>query len=97
MKNKRRFDDENIAEASNEKGVYYLFSILDEKIYIGSTNVSIRIRLQAHKRGDHGECTQNAYYFDDRYSYDPEGDERRELAEYVKQHEKSPRCNDVIP
>ncbi len=56
---KRPFTDQGIALAPNEKGAYALYRS-GAVTYYGKSDVSICARLMAHKRGDHGACTQNA-------------------------------------
>ena len=58
------FTQENVDQSPTDDGVYALY---DEgvTIYIGKgdgTN-GIRARLQAHKRGDEGKCTQGASHY----------------------------------
>lgn len=95
---KHGFSNENIAKAPTDDGVYVLYD-RREVIYIGKgkgTN-GIRSRLQSHKRGDVGRCTQQATAFRCRRHTKPLTYERRLLLEYKRKYSKLPRCNDLIP
>lgn len=92
------FTQDNVDKSPTEYGVYALY---DEgvTIYIGKgdgTN-GIRARLQAHKRGDEGKCTQGASDYLREVCNNPITRERELLHEYKTAHGVLPRCNDVIP
>ena len=92
---KKPFTEEYIRTASNNEGIYYLFEC-GVKIYIGSSEDSIRQRLREHKRGDKGPCTQNTHEFDERYSSFPKNEKRGELRNYYRINGRLPKCNDRI-
>ena len=91
------FTDENIGKSPAYKGVYALY---DENvtIYIGKGNGAngIRGRLQAHKRGDEGDCTQEASHYRREVCDDPVARESELLKEYEQAYGKLPRCNTVM-
>ena len=91
------FSDENIARVTTDKGVYSLHKG-DETIYIGKGAGAngIRERLEAHKRGDEGSCTQQATAYRREVCSDPTSRERELLLEYRRAHGELPRCNEVI-
>ena len=90
------FTQGNVDKAPAVPGVYALYDGL-ETIYIGSAQVSIRSRLQAHKRGDEGRCTQTATRYKREPNNSPLARERQLLTEFVQQYGRLPRCNDVRP
>jgi len=92
------FTDDNISKSPQANGVYALYDD-GTTIYIGraSGDNTIRSRLQAHKRGDEGKCTQGASDYKREVTSTPITRERELLEEYKKAHEKLPRCNEVTP
>ena len=91
------FTDENISASPAVPGVYALYYGNGECVYIGSATVSIKSRLQVHKRGDEGRCTQVSSHYKREPHDDPLGRERYLLREYYQQHSSLPRCNTVMP
>jgi len=92
------FTQENVDKSPTDAGVYALY---DEgvTIYIGrgdGTN-GIRARLQAHKRGDEGKCTQGASAYRREVCTNPVTRERELLQEYKAAYGMLPRCNNVMP
>jgi hypothetical protein len=92
------FTDDNISKSPQKNGVYALYDN-DITIYIGraSGDNTIRLRLQAHKRGDEGKCTQGASDYKREITSTPITREGELLEEYKKAHGKLPRCNEVMP
>lgn len=92
------FTQENVDKSPTESGVYALYDD-DGTIYIGKGDGEngIRERLQAHKRGDEGDCTKNASYYRRETCSNPKAREKKLLEEYKEAHDKLPRCNDVMP
>ncbi|MBA7648622.1 hypothetical protein ES703_56410 [subsurface metagenome] len=92
------FTEQNVNNAPTDKGVYALY---DENvtIYIGKGDGEngIRERLQRHKRGDEGKCTQEASHYCREPCSNPATREKALLEEYKQTYEKLPRCNDVMP
>lgn len=91
------FTDENISRAPIGKGVYSLHQN-NETIYIGKAEGEngIRGRLQAHKRGDNGRCTQQATHYRREVCNNPSKREEEELIAYRLAHGRLPRCNEQI-
>jgi len=86
--------EENISKSPTGIGVYALYEG-DELIYIGKAEGEggIRERLQAHKRGDEGSCTQKASDYRRELHNNPSAREIALLGEYKKGHGDLPRCN----
>ena len=95
---KYSFTQENVDRSPTQKGVYALYDD-DATIYIGKGDGEggIRERLQAHKRGDEGDCTQEASHYRREVCPNPKTRERELLQEYVNTYGKLPRCNDIMP
>ena len=91
------FTDNNISDAPDTPGVYGLYYADRACRYYGSGTVSIRTRLQAHKRGDEGNCTKIASFYNWELSSTPLSRERQLLREYQEQYGKLPLCNEVNP
>lgn len=93
---KFRFDLESVKHSPDRAGVYALYDG-DEIIYYGRAEgltVTIRSRLEAHKRGQEGPCTQNATQYSREVSARPAERERVLLEEYTELHDgQLPRCN----
>ncbi len=92
------FTDTNIGNSPTEDGVYALYKE-SVTIYIGKGDGvnGIRARLQAHKRGDEGSCTQVATHYRREVCNNPISRERELLQEYEQANGRLPRCNDVMP
>ena len=91
---------ENVDKAPQSHGVYQFYN--GETItYIGQasgTSVTIRSRLQAHKRGDEGACTQAATDYKREETEAAISREEALLVEYANSHGgQLPRCNSVMP
>ena len=95
---KYSFTDENISKSPTDIGVYALYDDA-ETIYIGKAEGEngIRERLQAHKRGDEGSCTQNASDYRREVCSNPSSREKELMQEYYDTNGRLPRCNDVMP
>lgn len=89
------FSEESIVWSPTGKGVYSLHEG-DETIYIGMGDGEngIRARLQAHKRGDEGSCTQSATVYRREVCSDPSFRETELLEEYNQINGRLPRCNE---
>lgn len=94
---KYAFTAENVNNSPENHGVYVLYSE-DVLIYIGRASgqgVTIRSRLQSHKRGDEGTCTQGASHYRREVTDRPVSREKELLDEYAAAHQgKLPRCNE---
>ncbi len=92
------FTQENVDKSPTESGVYALYDA-SVTIYIGKGDGEngIRARLQSHKRGDMGSCTENASHYRREVCSNPKTRERELLQEYVAANGARPRCNDVMP
>ncbi len=92
------FTQENVDQSPTGEGVYALYDG-NVTIYIGKGEGKngIRERLQAHKRGDKGSCTQNASHYRREVCRYPTTRERQELEAYEEANGKLPRCNSVMP
>ena len=95
---KYSFTQENVDKSPTDDGVYALYDD-GVTIYIGKgdgTN-GIRARLQAHKSGAEGKCTQGASHYCREVCNNPVTRERELLQEYKTAHGVLPRCNNVMP
>jgi len=95
---KHEFTKENVDKSPAETGVYALYDG-NVTIYIGraSGTDTIRARLQSHKRGDEGSCTQKATDYRREVCNNPFSREKELLEEYKESFGKLPRCNEVMP
>lgn len=95
---KYSFTRQNVDLSPDKHGVYALYDG-DELIYYGRAQgrgVTIRSRLQRHRNGDEGHCTQRASHY--RREETERADEREAelLAEFRKLNRgKQPRCNEA--
>jgi predicted GIY-YIG superfamily endonuclease len=90
------FSSENVSKAPDQSGVYALYQS-NSTTYIGRAQESIRARLQRHKSGHDGSCTQAADTYRREVTSNPVARERELLEEYKKTYGRLPRCNDVVP
>lgn len=90
------FTDANIKFSPDQPGVYALYEN-GPLIYIGHSTTSIRSRLQDHKAGREGGCTQVASDYKREVTSRPAARERELLDEYYRQYGRLPKCNDVRP
>lgn len=92
------FSQENVDKSPTGAGVYALYDG-ETTIYMGRGDGEngIRARLQAHKRGDEGKCTQGASHYRREVCNNPVTRERELLQEYMDANGVLPRCNDVMP
>ena len=91
------FTDEYLSKAPTGKGIYSLHQN-GETIYIGKADGTngIRGRLQAHKRGDEGKCTQQATHYRHEVCNNPSTREEQELLAFQLANRRLPRCNQRI-
>ncbi len=93
---KHKFADEVIVNSPEKAGVYALYDG-DETIYIGRAQggtTTIRSRLQAHKRGDEGDCTKGATHYQRELTESAVIREKELLEEYKRNNGgRLPRCN----
>ncbi len=96
--NRFDFTQENVDKSPIAGGVYALYDG-NVTIYIGKGDGKngIRERLQAHKRGDEGDCTKNASHYRRETCSNPKSREKELLEEHKEADGKLPRCNDVMP
>jgi len=90
------FTDLMVVIAPNKPGVYTIWDHA-EIIYIGKAEKSVRSRLEAHRLGNEGPCTMNATHFQVEENNTPAKRERQLIREYLAEHGKLPRCNEVLP
>jgi excinuclease UvrABC nuclease subunit len=93
------FTEVNVNNAPNTAGVYALYDN-GTTTYIGRAQggyTTIRTRLQSHKSGREGRCTQAATHYKRETCSNPVTREKELLQEYVNTHGKLPRCNNVMP
>jgi excinuclease UvrABC nuclease subunit len=90
------FTQSNVNGSPEQPGVYEL---LDNGVttYFGSATVSIRNRLQSHKAGNDGPCTQHSTHYRREVCSNPRERERQLLQEYYRLNGRLPRCNNVMP
>ena len=93
-----QFVDDEIEKAPTLWGVYALHDS-SATIYIGKGEgvEGIRGRLNSHKGGHEGSCTQNTTLFNYETCSNPSQRESQLLQEYKRLWGKLPRCNDVTP
>jgi len=93
-----QFTDDEIDKAPILDGVYGLYDRSDV-IYFGKGEGEngIRNRLERHKAGYEGTCTQKATSFNYETCFNPSQREAELLNEYKKLYGKLPRCNDITP
>ena len=94
------FNQKSVDAAPDSGGVYALYDDKDTLIYIGraiGNTTTIRSRLQDHKAGRSGPCTQKASYYSREKCSDPATRERELLEEYRRKTGHLPRCNEAMP
>lgn len=93
------FTEDNVNKAPENHGVYELYR--DGALtYIGRASgngVTIRTRLQSHRRGDEGSCTEVATDYKREVCDSPVGREKELLEEYKRANGHLPPCNDRTP
>ena len=93
------FTEDNVNNAPENHGVYELYKN-GALNYIGRASgngVTIRTRLQSHRRGDDGSCTKAATQYKREVCDNPIAREKELLAEYKQAHGRLPSCNDRTP
>jgi hypothetical protein len=95
---KYAFTNENVDKSPTDNGAYALYDGATT-IYFGraSGTDTIRARLQSHKRGDEGSCTQKATDYRREVCTNPISREKELLEEYKQSYGKLPRCNGIMP
>lgn len=91
------FTKPSVDNAIDAPGVYGLYDANGNCIYYGSSETSIRTRLQRHQSGAEGPCTQSASSYNEEACSSPVAIERQLLLEYKRTYGVLPRCNSVIP
>lgn len=94
------FTEDNVNGAPQSAGVYALYDAYKQLVYIGRAKggtTTIRSRLQDHKAGREGLCTQSASYYRREVCSNPVAREAELLMEYKRLNGRLPRCNDVMP
>jgi len=97
--NRYVFTQDNIDKSPTDGGIYALYDG-NITIYIGKGDGvdGIRARLQAHKRGDEGNCTKRATHYYVEVCSNPQSRARAELQAYRQAYDgRRPRCNNIIP
>ena len=90
--------DDNINKSPESAGVYALYEG-ELLIYYGRAqggSVTIRSRLQSHKRGDEGRCTQAMTHYAREVCSNPVTREVELLNEYKAIYGRLPRCNERV-
>jgi len=90
------FTKTNVDRSPAKPGVYMLYSG-ETLIYVGSSEASIRSRLQRHRSGEEGRGTAGATHYDRLTCSDPLEMEASLLRAHKRQYGKLPRCNEVMP
>ena len=90
------FTQQNVDASPDSQGVYELLQN-GVTTYYGSATATIRSRLQSHKAGYEGPCTQYSTHYKREVCSNPRERERQLLQEYVQRYGRLPRCNDVMP
>lgn len=93
------FSWENINTSPNRHGVYALYNGY-ETVYIGRAsgiNVTIRSRMSDHKSGREGPGTQASSHYRREVTEAAISREKELLQEYVREHGRLPRFNEVMP
>jgi excinuclease UvrABC nuclease subunit len=93
---KYAFTQENVNKAPEEHGVYQLFDG-EVTIYYGRASgdgVTIRSRLQSHRKGSEGKCTQSATHYRREVTSRPIARERELLEEHQTKTGRLPHCNE---
>ena len=87
----------SVGSSPERRGVYALYDRNHEVIYYGAAGgrgATIRSRLRSHHRGDEGECTRDAWYFNYEITRDPYKREAELLDEYRRlRFGQVPLCN----
>jgi len=88
----------NVDKAPTGPGVYELAQA-GEVIYVGSSESSLRSRLQSHQSGTEGACTKAATQYRRQVTASDRarGRERELLTAYKAAHGRLPKCNASIP
>ena len=92
------FTEKNVNASPEKHGVYALFDG-DELTYYGRAvgdGVTIRSRLQAHRGGYEGKCTQKATSYMREITEAARTREVELLEEYKRRYGKLPRCNERL-
>ncbi len=89
------FTESAINQVLNLSGVYALYRG-NELTYYGKS-VTVRDRLQEHRRGEDGYCTKTSTRFAVEYTTAPTARERSLLQEFKRAYGRLPRCNNVMP
>lgn len=92
------FTDNNLSQTLDTKGVYELIEH-GETIYFGRAmggSVTIKTRLQAHKRGSEGPGTQRATHYRRMECADPAAMEVQLLTAFRARYGRLPRENQRV-
>lgn len=94
---KYAFTKANVDAAPDKPGVYGLYQ--GATIYYGSSEISIRSRLQRHQSGAEGSCTKSASTFNVELTTASNAKHREKqlIDEHTRIHGKLPKCNEVSP
>lgn len=95
---KYEFSEKNVNNAPDVHGVYALYEG-DVLTYYGRAagdGVTIRSRLQSHRRGAEGPCTEGATHYRREQTTRPIARELELLQEYEKAYGRLPRCNKKV-
>jgi hypothetical protein len=93
---RHRLDELAVAGIPDEPGVYWLFRS-GTLLFVGPARRSLRARVQAHRRGEQGPCTQHADEFAYETTARPTNRARAILNVYEARTGRLPRCNDRLP
>ena len=93
---KYEFSQKNVDGSPAQAGVYALYDNLQISYYgrAQGDTVTIRSRLQSHKAGRDGVCTQGATHYRREPTSTPIAREKELLDEYKTSNGKLPRCNE---
>ena len=94
--NKLQFTETNVNLSPDKPGVYVLY-VKGHLIYYGSSEKSIRSRLQDHFSGREGDCTKAANVYSCEVSLKPLKREQELILEYRTAFGVLPLCNNRTP
>lgn len=92
---KYEFTQKNVDESPAAGGVYVLYDG-HAVVFYGSAPggaATIRTVLQAHFRGDKGDCTRSVTHYKREACSNAAAREKEELEQFQQRHGRLPRCN----
>lgn len=92
------WNERNVNTIAQDAGVYTFYYRNGELIYIGSTE-NLRERFQDYRRNNFSDdpCKKDTTHYKREFTNNHEQREQELLEEYKQEHNRLPRCNDIIP